>query len=101
MPTYEYKCPACKHEFEVERRITDESPQECPNCALEACTRLIGSTSFILKGGNWFGSAKGRTASQIDKEWLSHFPKVDDTSDDGISTKLAEHMSYSGLEGDE
>jgi putative FmdB family regulatory protein len=66
MPTYRYKCDTCGSEFEVEQRIsyTDE-PHSCARCACNEyvpadpqcvgkVARLIGSTSFILKGPGWF-----------------------------------------------
>jgi putative FmdB family regulatory protein len=74
MPAYEYKCPACGFEFEVERSIKDESDQDCPACDHEVCERLISLSAFHLKGGGWFGGAGCKTpASEVDKNWLSHF----------------------------
>lgn len=54
MPTYEYGCPKCSHEFEAEQRITDEPIKCCPNCRSRKVKRLISRTSFVLKGGGWY-----------------------------------------------
>ncbi len=51
---YEYVCHECGHEFEVEKKITDESVIVCPECESEDVERLISLSSFILKGGGWF-----------------------------------------------
>ena len=55
MPTYEYRCSACKKDFEVVQRITDDPVRECPECG-DSVERLIAATNFILKGGGWYKS---------------------------------------------
>jgi putative FmdB family regulatory protein len=54
MPTYEYGCPKCGHEFEAEQRITDAPLKSCPKCKSRKVKRLISRTSFVLKGGGWY-----------------------------------------------
>jgi len=54
MPTYTYRCDACKHEFEQQQKITDEALKECPECHESKLKRLITNTSFILKGNGWY-----------------------------------------------
>lgn len=54
MPTYEYCCRACGHEFELEQRITEEPAKDCPKCGEPEARRLVGSGNFILKGGGWY-----------------------------------------------
>jgi len=57
MPTYEYLCSACAHEFEIEQRITADRLKKCPKCKKMKLTRLIGTGNFILKGGGWYADA--------------------------------------------
>ena len=56
MPTYEYGCRDCGHEWEEIQRITEARDREvCPKCAKTSAHRLIsGGTNFILKGGGWY-----------------------------------------------
>ena len=55
MPTYEYACSACGHEWEQTQRIVDPPIDACPKCAKSAAHRLISrGTNFILKGGGWY-----------------------------------------------
>lgn len=55
MPTYEYKCLCCSHQFETIQSIKDDALTECPKCLVSALERLIsGGTSFTLKGGGWY-----------------------------------------------
>jgi putative FmdB family regulatory protein len=54
MPTYEYACDACHHEFEVVQSIKDDAITKCPKCKKNKARRMIGGTGFILKGGGWY-----------------------------------------------
>ncbi len=54
MPTYEYECRACGHEFEREQRISEDPVRKCPRCGKDEVRRLISRTSFVLKGGGWY-----------------------------------------------
>ncbi|MCA9531942.1 MAG: zinc ribbon domain-containing protein [Myxococcales bacterium] len=53
MPTYQYRCDACKEEFEREQRITEDPIKTCPSCGKRKARRMIGASTFILKGGGW------------------------------------------------
>jgi putative FmdB family regulatory protein len=55
MPIYEYQCSACDHEFEREQRISEDPIKKCPACGKLKAKRLISRTSFVLKGGGWYG----------------------------------------------
>jgi len=55
MPTYEYACGACAHQWEEIQRITAAPTEICPKCGKPAAHRLISAgTNFILKGGGWY-----------------------------------------------
>src|SRR5450631_3755791 len=69
MPTYEYACAACAHEWETVQRITEAPIDVCPKCAKSAAHRLISAgTNFILKGGGWYSDlyASPKAASKVD-----------------------------------
>jgi putative FmdB family regulatory protein len=69
MPTYEYRCDKCGHEFERDQRITEDPIKTCPKCKAPKAKRLISATSFVLKGGGWYsdlyssGKSKDKTDS--------------------------------------
>lgn len=70
MPTYEYECKGCGHQFEIEQRITADRLTDCPQCKQSKLERLISATAFTLKGGGWYkdgyGTAKSnRTENQV------------------------------------
>lgn len=54
MPTYEYLCGKCGHEFEREQRITEDPVKTCPECRARKVQRLISRTGFVLKGSGWY-----------------------------------------------
>ena len=75
MPTYEYACGACGHQWEVVQRITENPVELCPACKRNEAHRQISrGTNFILKGGGWYSDlyaspkapAQG-TAKETDK----------------------------------
>ena len=50
MPTYEYLCPECGHEFERFQQMTEKPLSKCPRCG-SVPQRLIGTgAGLILKG---------------------------------------------------
>jgi putative FmdB family regulatory protein len=55
MPTYEYACSSCKHEWELEQSIKEDAITECPSCHHATAKRQISrGGGFILKGGGWY-----------------------------------------------
>jgi putative FmdB family regulatory protein len=55
MPTYEYKCSACDHHFEIIQSIKDEPLKICPNCGEETLRKLIsGGAALIFKGSGFY-----------------------------------------------
>jgi len=55
MPTYEYICEACKHEFEKFQSITAAPIKACPICGKKKVVRKISAGGgFIFKGGGFY-----------------------------------------------
>jgi putative FmdB family regulatory protein len=63
MPTYEYRCRACKHEFEEFQSIKAPALIKCPTCGKRTLERLIGTGSAILFKGSGFYQTDYRSAS--------------------------------------
>jgi putative FmdB family regulatory protein len=90
MPTYEYLCKSCGHEFEREQRMSDAPIKTCPSCKARQVKRLISRTSFHLKGGGWYSdlyssSKKGSKKDADSTSGSSGAPKGDGGS--GASSK--------------
>ncbi len=55
MAIYDYACPVCQHEAEVEMPISQsKSTMECPNCKVFSFKRQVSKSTFSLKGGGWY-----------------------------------------------
>lgn len=72
MPTYDYRCSACQHEFELFQSMKDPAKRKCPACGKNALERLIGTGAAILFKGSGFyetdyRSESYRKAAEADK----------------------------------
>ncbi|MFM9959314.1 MAG: FmdB family zinc ribbon protein [Phycisphaerales bacterium] len=55
MPTYDYICTACKHEFEEFQAMSAKTLKKCPSCGKPKLERKIGIGAGILfKGGGFY-----------------------------------------------
>ncbi len=55
MPTYEYICRACGHEFEVFHSITAAAIAVCPTCKKKRVERKIsGGGAVLFRGGGFY-----------------------------------------------
>jgi putative FmdB family regulatory protein len=63
MPTYEYKCGVCKHQFEAFHSIKDKPLRRCPKCGKNTLERLIGTGGAIIFKGSGFYQTDYRSES--------------------------------------
>ena len=55
MPTYDYQCAACGHEFELFQQMSASVKKKCPECGKLKLKRLIGTgAGIIFKGGGFY-----------------------------------------------
>jgi len=66
MPTYEYECKSCGHDFDYFQSMKDEPLKTCPKCGKELRRLINGGTGVIFKGGGFYINDKsGGSASSI------------------------------------
>jgi putative FmdB family regulatory protein len=63
MPTYDYICDACGHEFEAFESIKADPQRVCPSCREEKLRRKLGSGAAILFKGSGFYQTDYRSES--------------------------------------
>jgi putative FmdB family regulatory protein len=63
MPTYDYICDSCKHEFEAFESIKADPQTTCPECSLTTLRRKIGAGAAILFKGSGFYQTDYRSES--------------------------------------
>lgn len=57
MPTYEYRCEACGHEFERFQNINDAPVRTCPECGEKKVQRLISQGGgLVFKGPGFYAT---------------------------------------------
>lgn len=54
MPTYDYICNECSHNFEAFQSMSAEPLKECPECGKESVKRLIGTGAGLMFKGTGF-----------------------------------------------
>ena len=54
MPTYDYRCKACGHGFEMMQGMNDPKVKKCPACGKRKLQRLIGPGSGVIFKGTGF-----------------------------------------------
>lgn len=61
MPTYEFQCQDCKHEWEDFLSIKAPDPEECPGCHVK------GKTLRLISGGSGKGTVELYGQELVDK----------------------------------
>ena len=55
MPTYDYKCQACGHTFDLFQYMNEKPRKKCPGCGRMTLVRLIGTgAGIIFKGAGFY-----------------------------------------------
>ena len=69
MPTYEYKCDNCGHEFEKFQSIKAGAIRKCPECGKLKVRRLISTGGgVIFKGSGFYETDYRRSSYKKDAE---------------------------------
>jgi putative FmdB family regulatory protein len=63
VPTYEYACEACDHQFEEFQSITAPPLKKCPVCGKPRLRRLIGTGGGVIFKGSGFYQTDYRSDS--------------------------------------
>lgn len=84
MPTYEYHCDACEHNFDEFQSINDKPLKKCPKCGKLKLRRVFGAgAAIIFKGSGFYQtdyrSESYKAAAKADQETS----KTDKSGSDG------------------
>lgn len=97
MPTYEYECQTCGHQFEARQSMKDPHLTDCPKpeCAGPVKRRIGVGAGFIFKGNGFYitdyRSDSYKAAAKKDSEAASS-----SSSSSSSSTAAASSSSSSG-----
>jgi putative FmdB family regulatory protein len=59
LPTYEYRCVSCEHQFERFQRMSDDPVQECEVCG-SSVKRLLFPVAIHFKGSGFYSTDYAR-----------------------------------------
>jgi putative FmdB family regulatory protein len=63
MPTYDYVCDSCEHQFENFQSMSSPVLKKCPACGKSKLRRLIGAGAAIIFKGSGFYKTDYRSES--------------------------------------
>ena len=68
MPTYEYKCKNCGHEFEEYQSMSADVLIDCPKCKTPNLVRAIGGGGGMIFKGSGFYQTDYKKSSTVASE---------------------------------
>ena len=68
MPTYNFKCTKCEHEFEVMLPMTHKKNPKCEKCKKKTEKLISGGAGVIFKGTGFYETDYRRKESKPSKD---------------------------------
>ena len=94
MPTYDYVCDACEHEFEEFQMMSAKPLKKCPECGKNKLRRLIGTgAGIIFKGSGFYETDYRSDGYKKDKKADSEKKSENKDSSDKKSGSKADSKS--------
>ncbi|NQT57960.1 MAG: zinc ribbon domain-containing protein [Bacteroidetes bacterium] len=83
MPTYDYICKECDHEFELFQGIHDDVVKSCPECSGLVRRIISGGAGIIFKGSGFYvtDNKTGESNSNSVANSKSEAPKQEKVSE--------------------
>jgi putative FmdB family regulatory protein len=79
VPTYQYACSACHHEFEVFQAFSASSLTHCPECNGEL-RKVYSAVGVVFKGSGFYktdSKSNSKSAGPVSKESTSKATTTD------------------------
>ena len=89
MPTYDYRCRDCSHEFEIQQSFSDDSLTECPQCG-GSLRKVFGNVGISFKGSGFY-----KTDSRVGSSSSSQKSSATESSSDSTSSDSSSSSSSS------
>ncbi|MCL2802263.1 MAG: FmdB family transcriptional regulator [Treponema sp.] len=87
MPTYEYECKSCTHNFEVFQSMSEQAIKDCPECGKEVRRLIFGGTGVIFKGSGFYVNDKKSAKKESKTEKTESKPACPKASDSASCAK--------------
>lgn len=81
MPTYDYRCKDCGHEFEIHQSFSEDALTVCPNCQGDL-RKVFSAVGISFKGSGFYktDSRSGGSGSKSSSTSTSTTPSSDSSS---------------------
>ena len=99
MPTYEYVCDGCTHEFEVFQSMKDDRLKTCPECNEDLLRRKIGTGAGIIFKGTGFYETDYKRDKKSGEKKESGSSESSSKSESTSSTSSSDSSSSSSSSG--
>lgn len=106
MPTYDYRCTDCGHEFEAQQAFTDDPLTECPSCS-GTVKKRFSAVGIAFKGSGFYkndargsSGSSGSTGSAGSSSSVGSDSGSGSTSSTPASTTPVSSSTSSGSSGD-
>ena len=96
MPTYDYECDGCGHEFELFQPITAVPQRVCPECQQRTLRRLFGTGAAVVFKGSGFYRNDSRAGGKSGGSSATSGNGAKDTKSGSTATPSSESGSGSG-----
>lgn len=98
MPTYQYACGDCLHEFEIFQAFSDSSLTHCPECSGQL-RKVYSAVGVVFKGSGFYKTdSKSSTQAAIPPSKDAP-PKKNEKSESTPSSPTAPAASSTGTAG--
>jgi len=94
MPTYQYRCSDCGHDFDIYQSFSADTLTECPNCG-GAIRRVIQPVGVVFKGSGFYinDSRKSESSTTKSEPAKSDVSKSDPAKSEGDKPASTETKS--------
>jgi putative FmdB family regulatory protein len=86
MPTYEYRCGSCTHQFEVFARMSDPDPEACEACGEQALEKVLFPVAVHYKGSGFYSTDYSGSRSGSSTDSTGAEPAATSGSSEGSSS---------------
>jgi putative FmdB family regulatory protein len=98
MPTYQYACTECGHEFEQFQSFSEDALTTCPVCE-GRLRKLYNAVGVVFKGSGFYRTDSRKEASSTPSSSPSSTPASTPAAASAASSTSSESSSSSGSSG--
>jgi putative FmdB family regulatory protein len=96
VPTYEYRCKSCSHEFEIVQSFSEDALTTCEECG-GPLRKVFGNVGISFKGNGFYkNDSRGKTSSTASSASSSSESSSSSSGDSSTSSGSDSSSTSSG-----